>query len=534
LKKYIYKVKNYIVLQVLFYLIYTIAIAIVPYLRKVLFDNAMSKGMNFIAFLVLSYVGVIAVSEIAVFLSEKYVWKTAMKFENILKKDFFTVIARMDNNKFSEKNVGEYISLQGNDITTLEQDYLTPTIDIIKSSIMIVVYSIVIFGMIDYRIGIILILLSLVVVFVPNILARKLANKRNNYMKQMGKYVNVVKEFFENHVVITGTTRKAIINHHNRELDKTSDCRYDFGRTKCLSLSLGGIATNIIHLVVYAFIAYMYMKKEITVGTAISIFGYVECFISPLQSLLYDVDAINSTKDIREKVYTYIIQLGCDTKEMIKEFNNDIKFENVSVRFDNFKLNDFSFRFEKGKKYAIVGASGSGKSTILNVMMDKVIMENGSIYIDGKEMNKYDKSKVLGYWGQNDIIFSDNFENNISVFNAYDVSRLPSYMKENKYLDNISNCTNLSGGEKKMVGFFRLYLQQVDILVMDEPFSGVDVKTARRMSDLIMNTRKTIIMITHDITADNLSKFDEVLYVKNGQLVNSGEYEEIKNVLLKA
>lgn len=332
--------------------------------------------------------------------------------------------------------------------------------------------------------------------------------------------------------MVAGTTRGSIVNHHHKELDKTSEYRYRYGKTKCLSLSLGGIAISILHLIIYGFVAYMFVTREITAGTAISIFGYVECFISPLGSLLHDFDAINSTKDIRKKVYAYITQYDVEPKKMVEEFDHDIKFENVSVNFGDFKLCDFSYQFEKGKKYAIVGASGSGKSTIINAMMDKVAVENGRISIDDKVMNKYDKSKVIGYWGQDDIIFSDDFENNISVFNAYDVNRLPSHLR-NKYLKSVSDCTNLSGGEKKKLGFLRLYLQQVDILVMDEPFSGVDVKTAKRMNDLLMEMKKTLIMITHDVSEGNLRQFDEILYINNGRLVKSGDYQYLEGLLKK-
>lgn len=147
MKKYMKYVRKYIILQIVFYFLYVLTTAIVPYLQKLLFDKAKVYGLKFVLFLVGAYIVVIAISEVASYISERYVWRTAIEFENKLKRDFFSVISKMENNEFSKKSVGEYISLQGNDITTLEQDYLTPALDIVKSILMVIIYSVVIFIM---------------------------------------------------------------------------------------------------------------------------------------------------------------------------------------------------------------------------------------------------------------------------------------------------------------------------------------------------------------------------------------------------
>ena len=367
----------------------------------------------------------------------------------------------MENNEFSKKSVGEYISLQGNDITTLEQDYLTPALDIVKSILMVIIYSVVIFIMIDYKIGIVLLIQSIVVVFVPKIMAGKLSDSRNKYLRQMGKYVELVKELYENHAILSVRTRDAVVKHHDSELNKTSGMRMNYGRRKCLSLSLSGGAINIVHIIIFGIIGYLFIKGNITLGTATSALAYVECFVGPLESFLYDIDAINSTKNIREKVCAYLEGHNEDKKTLLYNFKEEITCNNIVV---NYK----------------------------------------------------------------DIIFSDNFENNVSLFGAYDINLLPDNIRNRSSVRKIENCNLLSGGEKKIIGFLRLYVENADICILDEPFAGVDYKMTRNITSKIMDSNKTVIMVTHDIEEEYLRQFDEILFIKQGRLIASGDYETIQ------
>lgn len=528
MKKYMKYVRKYIILQIVFYFLYVLTTAIVPYLQKLLFDKAKVYGLKFVLFLVGAYIVVIAISEVTSYISERYVWRTAIEFENKLKRDFFSVISKMENNEFSKKSVGEYISLQGNDITTLEQDYLTPALDIVKSILMVIIYSVVIFIMIDYKIGIVLLIQSIVVVFVPKIMAGKLSDSRNKYLRQMGKYVELVKELYENHAILSVRTRDAVVKHHDSELNKTSGMRMNYGRRKCLSLSLSGGAINIVHIIIFGIIGYLFIKGNITLGTATSALAYVECFVGPLESFLYDIDAINSTKNIREKVCAYLEGHNEDKKTLLYNFKEEITCNNIVVNYKDFSLKDFSFSFKKGKKYAIIGHSGSGKSTIIKAIMQKINVDKGQILIDGLDVKNYDKSNIVGYFGQKDIIFSDNFENNVSLFGAYDINLLPDNIRNRSSVRKIENCNLLSGGEKKIIGFLRLYVENADICILDEPFAGVDYKMTRNITSKIMDSNKTVIMVTHDIEEEYLRQFDEILFIKQGRLIASGDYETIQ------
>lgn len=531
MKNYILNLRKFIIIQIFFYLVFTATTALGPYLQKLLFDNILEKGSLYLLFLIALYIVITIIGEISSYISEKYVWKTAIQFEKNVKRDFFKVICNMENKEFSKKETGEYISLQSNDITALEQDYLTPSIDIIKSFFMVIIYGIILFVFIDVKIAVLTFFQSLMVVLIPKLTAKTLSNNRKNYMEKLGKYVNLVKEFLENHKIITPHTQKALINYHNEELEEVSRLRYKYGKFKCFSLSMSGIATSAIHIVSFGVIGYLFLRNKITIGTAIAGIGYIECFIEPLESLLYDIDAINSTKEIRSKVETYVQANNFIKKQKIENFNEKISFEHVSVKYGDFILKDFTYEFKKGKKYVIIGPSGSGKSTILNVLMGYTDIENGKVKIDNKDTKLYDLSYIISYMSQNDMIFSTDFDKNVTVFHAFQNDRLKKVKYGREDIEHTQNCEKLSGGEKKIVSFLRMYLQNADICILDEPFSATDYRVTSTLSSILMEMKKTVLMVSHNISEENLRQFDKILIINKGELYAEGTYDEVYPML---
>ena len=209
MKKYIYEVRYYILIQVLCDIVYTISIASIPYIQKVLFDNILGeeKVNNIFVFAILMYVLSILLANLFSYISNIYVWKGALKFELSLKRDFFRSVFNYSYKEFSSRDVGEYISIQGNNITELEQDYLEPLIDIIKSINMLIIYGVILFVYVDWRIAGVIFITSMFTIIVPRFTSKILSKKRNIYLKQMAEYVSRIKDFLEGFKIIQSRTR---------------------------------------------------------------------------------------------------------------------------------------------------------------------------------------------------------------------------------------------------------------------------------------------------------------------------------------
>lgn len=533
MKKYFYEIRFPIFMRVLCDGIMALAIAALPALQKQLIDLLTQKVIKINFFIIIiTYVICLLASVLFSYLSMIFTWKASLNFEKSLKRDFFKSIFSYSYEDFSKKDVGEYISIQGNDITALDQDYLTPLIDIIQSLNRIVIFGVFLFLNVDSRISIVIFLGSILTIIIPKVTSKSLASKRNSYLNQMGIYVSKIKDFLEGFKVIQSRTRKNINREHEKVLAKTTNMRFKYGKFKSFTMSLEYFSLNCVSAIAFIFSAILLFKHEITMGTCVAAFGYINSFIEPIDNMMYDFNAVSSLKQIKEKILSYFKKVPNDKLTIKKKFNTDIVFNNVTFDYNNFSLKNINLRFEKGKKYALIGHSGSGKSTLINMIMKYITPTSGNIKIDGQNIKSLDIANIMYCLNQSEHIFSDNFMNNVTVFSSY------SDVNAHKIIGNLKikivdvikskdNSQNLSGGEKQVLGIIRMLAADTEIFLMDEPFAATDVKTTEILESALLNMEdKTIIMVTHKLSK-NLNKFDEVILMDNGEVVQKGVFKEI-------
>ncbi len=200
----------------------------------------------------------------------------------------------------------------------------------------------------------------------------------------------------------------------------------------------------------------------------------------------------------------------------VSEFQSSIEFQDVSVTLGDFTFSHFSHTFEKGKKYAIVGPSGTGKSTIFNLLMQYLTPQEGKILIDGKPIAGKDTSKIMICVNQFEHIFHASFSENTTVFGTYSeeaVQKTLNYFNNDKVnsLTEKDNAQDLSGGENQMMQLVRAIAAEKQIILMDESFSAVDTANTKQLQQKLLELDKTILFITHDVSEENLKYFDEVV-----------------------
>ena len=222
----------------------------------------------------------------------------------------------------------------------------------------------------------------------------------------------------------------------------------------------------------------------------------------------------------------------------------EIKFENIMVRKDDrLILDNVDFEIEKNQKICIIGGSGSGKSTLLKAIAGTISIQKGHIYLNGKELNgeaiiTHPDSLFIE---QNTTIFSTSIANNITMFkpdsaerieDTIDRSGLKEWFQRNgadvkKEIEKSK--INLSGGEQKRLDFARALMKEhAQLLLFDEPTSGLDSYHAKNIMNQICGMNDiSIVVATHDLTRENMMKFDRIYVIDNGKVVLSGKPEEI-------
>lgn len=531
MKQQIKPIKKYIILEILLDIFCTLLSATLPIVQKLFFDSGIQSGLQRLVQIIALYVTIHILHIALSYLCMYCTWKGAIQFEKSLKDDFFSAVFRMEYKEFYKRPIAEYISMQANDITTIEQDYLQPLVDVIRSVNMLIVYGSVMILFVDTRIAIVTILVSVLVTIIPQLYGKKISQKRNNYVRQQAAYTTVITDLLNGFLHISKRTIDAILKVHEKALQETAYKRMQFGKAKMLSLSINQLAISTVQIVTLSMTMVLFAQGEITVGTAVAALGYVSSFLEPIQSVLYDINAIHSVKKVKDGYLNYIEKAKEheENKTVAQSIQKNICFEDVCFTNGEFSFQNFQYVFEKGKRYAIIGHSGSGKSTLLKLLMGYCSPESGRVSMDGADVQGLDMTEVISYINQSEHVFAADFAKNVSVFGSYHMKQLSHFDDKlctkamYERLSTMDDCQLLSGGEKQVLAIIRALLKNTPVLVMDEPFSALDVANKRKVENYILCSEemkeKTLITVTHDLSEDSLNLYDEILQMDGGRLV---------------
>lgn len=203
-----------------------------------------------------------------------------------------------------------------------------------------------------------------------------------------------------------------------------------------------------------------------------------------------------------------------------------IEIKDVSFKYGEKEvLKKCNMLFEKNKKYAIVGKSGSGKSTILKLILGILKPTEGYIYVDDQILDNkrdLDFSKEISYVSQEVYMFNLSIRENLTLGYEYTEDSIEKALKEAKVYENIctkndkleSNCNELSGGEKQRISLARALLRNTNTIILDEATSAVDKKTSKEIEDILLSKEdKTVIVISHHLDEEDSRKFDMIIKI---------------------
>lgn len=529
MKDYIKKIKIPILIQVIFTFLYSLKVALFPVLNKYLFDNIKDRGMSLVFKLIGLYLILIILNLIFQYISRLYEWKVSKKFLTLIKDDLFNHISSMDSYEFNKRKVSDYLVIFNENVEIIDEDYLSAYIDFYKNIVNILVFLSTLLIFVDTRISIVVLLTSIVIVFIPKIFKKRLISLRTDQITALKKYYEKVLDLLAGKSRINKFNLRQIKKEHKKVLLDSEDKRYEFGRMKTISDLSAALGVYIVNINTFIVVAILLAKGEISIGVGVAAFGYTTSFLDPIQNLLSCRNLINSTSGLVDETLEFL-----DSDLIIEEPYKDIdpvdnlSVKNLSLKFNNFSLDDFSYDFKKNKKYAITGHSGSGKSTLINIIDGSIRPDSGKIEIDGRDINQIDIEDYIFSLKQFEHLFSTSFQNNISIFESMDsdiptVSKFLNSLSEKmrKSITGYDSIKNLSGGEKQVVALSRMLVANRPIILLDEPYSNIDYKTSQIIKDYLYANldNKILIEITHDLTKENLSRFDEIIYLEDGKIV---------------
>lgn len=468
---------------------------------------------------------------------------------NYLRCDVFSKLINKDIKDFSLDNSGKYISVLYNDIKLIEDNFLNNIFLVISSLLSFLISLCALFYISPY-IVIFISIFGVLGFIIPNALSKKLVIEKNEYSRNLEEITSVTKDLFSGFEVIKGFNISKKIN----KIFVKNSLNVENSKRKCSILEsiIKGFSVAFsvtIYLGVLILGGYLMYKKSISVGTAIIIIQLSTHIVGPVKTSISLINQIKSVSLIGKKVEDILnVNNESEESEEIKSFRDciDIKDLNFSYTKERNALKNINLKFERNKKYAIVGESGCGKSTLIKLIMRYYNEYEGKITIDNKDLNKIyssDLYKTISMIQQNVFMFDDSIKENIRLFSNYsDESVIESCKRSgimgliNRLEDGIDslvgeNGNKLSGGEKQRIAIARALINETKILILDESTSALDNETAYSLEKSLLNLENlTMIVVTHKLIKNLLTDYDEIIVMKDGMVIEKGSFEELIDI----
>jgi len=291
------------------------------------------------------------------------------------------------------------------------------------------------------------------------------------------------------------------------------------------------------------------LSESITMGTLIAFFQYSEMFFRPVRDLSEKYTTLQSAMASSERIFSLL-----DTHENITEaknpkrftgFQKNIKFENLSFEYDENKpvLKNVSFEIKKGEKVAIVGSTGSGKTSLVSLFLRFYDYESGAITVDGVSIKDYSISDYRNHLAlvmQDVFLFSRSIKDNLLLgkknHNLHDLKRVTASIgasgfieeQENNYdTEVMERGKTFSAGQRQLLSFARAYVTKPDILILDEATSNIDTESEQVINDAVdkLLKNRTSIIIAHRLST--IKKADKIIVLHHGHVAETGTHESL-------
>jgi ABC-type multidrug transport system fused ATPase/permease subunit len=294
----------------------------------------------------------------------------------------------------------------------------------------------------------------------------------------------------------------------------------------------------------------MVMKEVLTIGSLVAFIQYLNRLYDPLRDLMsMYIDIVRASVSMKRVVEFYDLSQelgGCDKKQEFK-IRNSIEFKGVSFSYDsNLVLNQLNLEFKAGKTYAVVGSSGCGKSTIINLLCRFYEKETGQIYIDEQPIEHIDINTLrnkIALITQDNQLFHDTIWENIrygsdeatdhEIKESTKVTGIYEHIIciDDKF-DSVvgDNGTKLSGGQKQRIAIARALLKKVDVIILDEATSALDSESEKQIFDKLCTIYKgkIMILVSHRLSA--IKEVDEIICMDKGLVIELGSHETLIGV----
>lgn len=473
------------------------------------------------------------------------------KLSKDLRENISNKINKLPLKYFDENEYGDVLSRITNDVDTINQSFQNSIVSLVSSSVLLIAATFMMYytNAIMATVAIITTLGGFALMFFLINISQKYFNKRQ---KALGDLTGYIEEAYSNHTIVK------VYNGKEESLEKFNKLNFREYSANLKSQFISGIMQPLMHfsgdlsyIAVCITGALLVKNNVISFGVIVAFIMYIRIYSGPLRQIATGLGQLQSASAASERVFEFL-----NEKEMPKETKHDIinpkttlgtvEFKNVKFGYNKDKLiiNDFSAKIKAGSKVAIVGPTGAGKTTLVNLLMKFYDITSGDILIDGKSIKNIKRKNIHDLFImvlQDTWLFEGTIRENI-VYNNKNIKDekveeickvigLDHFIKTlNKGLNyKIKDDESISAGQKQLITIARGMIKDAPLLILDEATSNVDTRTEELVQKAMdkLTEGRTSFIIAHRLST--IKNADLILVIDKGNIIEKGTHKELIN-----
>ena len=485
----------------------------------------------------------------------RFLWRicffgSAMKLEEDLRNKMFSHAKELSREYYQVNKVGDLMSLFTNDLDTVQECFGWGVM-MFFDAVLMGVLAVSNMWTMDHTLTILSLIPMAFLLASATVVGRALMRKWDVRQAAFSRLSDFSQESFSGIAVIKAFVKEAKELMAFKKLNvENEDANLDHTKASVLMRVLVTMFVESVICVILGYGGYLVYKGTFNAGQLLEFIGYFNAIVWPIMAVSELIDMTSrgqaSLNRLGELLEAPIHVHDRDDVQELQNARGDIEFKNLTFRYPDGEfdaLEDISFTIKAGENVGLVGKTGSGKTTLVDLILRTYNVPDGTVFIDGRDVNRLSIRSVraaCAYVPQDNFLFSDTIENNIAfgvsdrsmtaITNAARLADVHSNIKEFQQGYGTvlgERGVTVSGGQKQRISIARALMKDAPILILDDSVSAVDTKTEKTILDNLRQTRagKTTILIAHRIST--IEKMDKILFIDDGKLAAVGTHENL-------
>ena len=500
------------------------------------------------------YASILLVSLISSYIQAIVLQKTGQKIVSKIREDLFQHIESLSHEQLHKNPVGRLVTRVVNDTDSLSHMFTGIIVNLVKNVFIIL-------GVLGAMLCLNYMLTLMVLCFVPfvvlfTIIFRKFSRKAH---RQVNNATTSINTFLSEN--LSGMKVIQAFNREERKKAEFDERNINLGKCKRAQMFTFGIFRPLVYMLYVSSVLFLFylgargyidnivfLGQTISAGTVVSFYMFLNKFFNPIQSLAEQFNMLQHAFASAEKIFSVL-----DIKPTVVDEEGAIELESVTGAIEfrdvwfayvpgEWVLKGVSFKVEPKQTVAFVGATGSGKTTILSLICRNYDIQRGQILIDGIDIKRIKISSLRRHFGQmlQDVfLFAGTIRSNIALHNEYsdqEINSVCEYVNANHFISKLDHGldtevrergNNFSSGQRQLLSFARTIIHKPSVMILDEATANIDTETELLIQDSLERIMSigTMLIVAHRLST--IQHADNIIVIHNGEIAEQGTHQEL-------